>query len=158
MNDYLSKTIHVVCLLIGILIGMSIGHFIVSRDKVPEIDADSIPVVWRSNPFMLNEESLYKELVSQEVDYPTIVLAQALLETGKFTSHGCLVRNNLFGLRRLDGSYMEFPHWTYSVAAYKKYIQKYSIPPEDYYQFLQNLGYAEDPDYITKLKQIVNKL
>jgi hypothetical protein len=139
------------------ILGMSMGYFI-SIDKSTEIDVDSVPVVWRSDPFTLNKENLYNEFTAQEIDSPTIVLAQAILETGNFSSYNCIVRNNLFGLRRLDGSYMEFPHWTFSVAAYKKYIQKYSKPPEDYYQYLQDLGYAEDPDYITKLKQIVSKL
>lgn len=145
------------CFLAGLILGMPVGYFI-STDKDTEMDVDSVPIVWRSAPFTLNKENLYNEFTAQEIDSPTIVLAQAILETGNFSSYNCIVRNNLFGLRRLDGSYMEFPHWTFSVAAYKKYIQKYSKPPEDYYHYLQDLGYAEDPNYITKLKQIVSKL
>lgn len=105
----------------------------------------------------LNIDNLYEELLNQEVDYPEIVLSQALLETGHFESFSCRERNNLFGLRKRDGSYMVFPHWTYSVAAYKKYIQKYKEIPEDYYKYLEKLGYAEDSTYIEKVKQTHKK-
>lgn len=122
------------------------------------IVTDSIPVVVDERPDFMSkspQEGLMGALVYYEVDHPEIVYAQAILETGNFKSYGCLTRNNLFGLRKKDGDYMSFGHWTLSVAAYKRYIQKYSHPPNDYYQYLQDLGYAEDPEYITKLKQIV---
>lgn len=119
---------------------------------------DSVSVQWRQNHFLLSEENLYNELVAQGVDFPEIVTAQAVLETGHFKSYACLQQNNLFGLRDNKGTYMSFPHWTDAVAAYKKYVQRYNHPvPEDYYAYLQELGYAEDPQYIDKLKQIVNK-
>lgn len=42
------------------------------------------------------------------------------------------------------------------MVAYREWIQKRYKPPEDYYRFLQRIGYAKDPRYIHKLKQIVN--
>lgn len=122
------------------------------------IVTDSIPAVVDEQPDFMSkppQEGLMEALVYYEVDHPEIVYAQAILETGNFKSYGCLTRNNLFGIRKKDGDYMSFGHWTFSVAAYKMYIQKYSHPPNDYYQYLQDLGYAEDPNYIPKLKQIV---
>lgn len=95
------------------------------------------------------------ELKAQDVQFPEIVAAQALLETGNFKSYSCINRNNLFGLRKKDGTYMSFEHWTECVAAYKKYIQKWKQPPSDYYKYLDNLGYAEDTSYTIKLKQMV---
>ena len=120
-------------------------------------DEDSISIRWKQNHFILNEENLYHELVAQDVDFPEIVLAQAILETGHFKSYSCVQRNNLFGLRSGKGSYMAFDHWTLAVAAYKKYIQKYNSPPKDYYKYLNTLGYANDPNYTVKLKELVNK-
>jgi flagellum-specific peptidoglycan hydrolase FlgJ len=90
----------------------------------------------------------------QELDFPEIVLAQALLETGYFKSACCTQKNNLFGMRSKSGGYMQFNHWTESVSAYKKYIQKYKQTPDDYYVYLVNMNYASDPNYINKLKQI----
>ena len=95
------------------------------------------------------------ELKAQDVQFPEIVAAQALLETGNFKSCACINGNNLFGLRKKDSTYMSFEHWTDCVAAYKKYIQKWKQPPNDYYKYLDDLGYAEDTSYTTKLKQMV---
>lgn len=148
--------------LVGICIGIFVGAICVLWFQAMDREAkkkegEVASVKWRQNHFMLSEENLYNELVAQGVDFPEIVQAQAVLETGHFKSYACLEQNNLFGLRKGDGTYMSFDHWTNAVAAYKKFIQKYDQPPNDYYKYLEELGYAEDPKYITKLKQIVNK-
>lgn len=85
-------------------------------------------------------------------------IAQSLLETGYYTSRVCLEKNNLFGLRRpKDGSNYEFDNWEESVKAYRHYVQ-YKYKGGDYYQFLQRIGYAEDPDYVAKVRQIARTL
>jgi uncharacterized FlgJ-related protein len=152
--------IHVVWFIVALLVVVFFINVYSDNKKENTIieKEDSVSVQWRQNHFLLSEENLYNELVAQGVDFPEIVTAQALLETGHFKSYACLQQNNLFGLRDSKGKYMSFPHWTDAVAAYKKYIQRYNHPvPEDYYAYLQELGYAEDPQYIDKLKQIVNK-
>lgn len=148
--------------LIGICVGIAIGAVCVlwvqaMGREAEKAEGEVASVKWRQNHFMLSEENLYNELVAQGVDFPEIVQAQAILETGHFKSYACLQQNNLFGLRNSDGTYMSFDHWTNAVAAYKKFIQKYDPPPNDYYKYLQDLGYAEGPNYIIKLKQIVSK-
>lgn len=157
---YIRMRIHVVWFIIALLVvAFFINVYSDNKEENTIIEKeDSVSVQWRQNHFLLSEENLYNELVAQGVDFPEIVTAQALLETGHFKSYACLQQNNLFGLRDNKGTYMSFPHWTDAVAAYKKYIQRYNHPvPEDYYAYLQELGYAEDPQYIDKLKQIVNK-
>ena len=107
----------------------------------------------------LNEEALFVELVRQKVKYPHIVFAQAMLETGGFTSDVCKNYNNLFGLyNSRTKDYYKFDHWIESVTAYKDMIQYRYGSDEEYYSFLKRIGYAEDPKYITKLKKIVAKL
>lgn len=138
------------------LIGLNFSiNYITSVKEELEPEEEIIEASWGTK--QLNIDNLYEELLNQELDYPEIVLSQALLETGHFESFSCRERNNLFGLRKRDGSYMVFPHWTYSVAAYKKYIQKYKEVPEDYYKYLERLGYAEDSAYIEKVKQTHKK-
>ena len=57
----------------------------------------------------LNIENLLAVLQQYGVKFPQIVAAQALLETGYFTSRVCLENNNLFGLRcPSNGSYYTF--------------------------------------------------
>ena len=109
-------------------------------------------------PLDLNIGNLATVLEQQGVSHPRIVIAQALLETGYFTSRVCLENNNLFGLRRpKDGSYYEFDNWEESVKAYRDHVQ-YKYKGGDYYQFLQRIGYAEDQDYVTKVRQIARTL
>lgn len=156
----------IITLLLGILVGvmgtlwyqaMDNRAQEMQKEKVLD-EVDTPNIVWRQNHFVLNDSNLYHELIAQGIDYPEIVLAQAQLETGHYTSYSCLKRNNLFGMyNSRKGTYMQFPHWTICVAAYKKYIQKYDLPPNDYYEYLDKLGYAEDKEYTNKLRAIVNK-
>lgn len=116
--------------------------------KIDTIKKDSVNVT-------LTDDSLLEELQARNIAHPKIVLAQAKLETGNYTSKVCLTHNNLFGLRKADGSYYKFNHWKESVQAYKDYIQYKYQPPSNYYKFLEDIGYAEDKSYTDKLKKIV---
>lgn len=153
------KTKDIVFLLVlGAIIGACLAFWGMCYKKtLEEPEKEVANIKWKSNHFKLNESNLMDELIAQGVAFPEIVKAQAVLETGHFKSHACLHRNNLFGLRRRDGIYMSFDHWTESVAAYKTYIQKWKHPPSDYYHYLDSLGYAEDNAYIETVKQIVNQ-
>ena len=106
----------------------------------------------------LTIDNLHRALEKYSVKYPKIVIAQALLETGYFTSNVCLNYNNLFGLRRpSDGSYYTFDNWEESVKAYRDYVQ-YKYKGGDYFSFLKRIGYAEDKQYVSKVRSIVNSL
>ena len=103
-----------------------------------------------------------KELKKQDVKFPEIVLAQSLLETGwyKCTSSSRDV-NNLFGLyNSRKKEYFPYDNWKESIGGYKRGIQyKYFKKDyQDYYQFLNDIGYASDPQYTTKLKKLVKKI
>jgi len=88
------------------------------------------------------------------VKHKDIVIKQFILETGWGKSYSCKVRNNLFGLTNpRTKDYFSFKHWTQSVKGYKNSVQ-YKYKNGDYFKFLKELPYAEDPNYINKLKQI----
>ena len=109
-------------------------------------------------PLDLNIGNLAMVLEQQGVSHPRIVIAQALLETSYFSSRICVENNNLFGLRHpKDGTYYEFDNWEESVKAYRDNVQ-YKYKGGDYCLFLQRIGYAEDPDYVTKVRQIARTL
>lgn len=106
----------------------------------------------------LNEHSLYIALLDSGILHPDIVLAQAILETGYFTSNVTTKYNNLFGLyNSRKGDYFKFNHWRESISAYKRFIEVKYDTKSDYLVFLDKLGYAEDPMYINKVKIIMNK-
>lgn len=106
----------------------------------------------------LNIENLISVLEKYNVKEKKIVLAQALLETGYFSSTLCLESHNLFGLRHpSDGSYYTFNNWEESVKAYMDDVQ-YKYNGGDYYAFLKRIGYAEDRNYTNKVRRIANRL
>lgn len=104
------------------------------------------------------EEGLEEALRHYGIKYPSIVKAQAILETGHFKSTLCKNNNNLFGLYdSKNKKFFKFNHWTESVKAYINMIEYKHKEGENYYDFLQRIGYAEDPQYINKLKNIVSR-
>ena len=125
--------------------------------KPPEIRIDTLEYKQYFHS-KLPQDGLMEALIYYDIKYPHIVYAQALIETGNFKSDLCLSDNNLFGLYNSKrGKYHRFDHWTESVIAYKDFIQYRYKPPEDYYKFLQRIGYAKDSNYISKLKEVVKK-
>lgn len=129
-------------------------------------DVDSLVVdsIYRvDSTKQLPEDYLMEVLKQYDIKHPHIVYAQAILETGYFTSKVYKDKNNLFGLfDSYNMDYFSFPSWQSSVSGYKRLFQyKYksidNATDEDYYKFLQDFGYAEDPYYISKLRKIVKR-
>lgn len=107
----------------------------------------------------LNDSTLYLALEYYNIKHPRIVLAQAKLESGNYTSYHCRVGNNFLGLyNSRKKEYFKFDHWTDCVQGYKDMIEYKLKDGEDYYDFLIRIGYAEDPSYVYKVKQIENNL
>lgn len=102
------------------------------------------------------DQQVYDELVRCNIKHPKIVLAQAKLETGDYTSNLSRKHGNLFGLKGRKG-YAKFNNWKESVVAYRDWVQ-YKYKGGDYYAFLKKIGYASDPRYIEKVKQMVKKI
>ena len=95
--------------------------------------------------------NLYAEIIRNGIRHPKIVLAQAILETGWFTSPVCRNKHNLFGLTNpRTGKYFEFGHWTESVRAYYTKVQ-YKYKGGNYLLWLRDIGYAENPNYIREV-------
>lgn len=102
--------------------------------------------------------NLYAEIKKNNIKYPKIVLAQAILETGWFKSSVCRNKNNLFGLTNPHTkTYYEFDHWTESVAAYYSKVQ-YRYKGGNYLLWLRDIGYAEDKGYIQAVIRVLKQL
>lgn len=118
----------------------------------------SIAMLCSIQSFAQTPETVLKELKSKNVLFPEIVLAQSILETGWFKCNNCSMDvNNLFGLyNSRKKEYFPYANWEESINGYKRGIQyKYSEKYDDYYAFLDDINYAADPNYISKLKTIV---
>ena len=102
--------------------------------------------------------NLYAEIKKNNIKYPKIVLAQAILETGWFKSAVCRNKNNLFGLTNpRTKTYYEFDHWTESVTAYRTKVQ-YKYKGGNYLLWLRDIGYAEDKGYIQAVISILRQI
>lgn len=145
-------------LLIGLILGILVTLCYKPKPMpvTVEIKRDSVQVVDNKKPVAkakLSDKTLYQEIKKQNLSHPHIVLAQAKLETGGYRSKVCKTHNNLFGLRK-GNSYRKYNHWSESVTAYKKLIQS-RYKGGDYFDFLADINYAEDPEYINKLKGLI---
>ena len=105
------------------------------------------------------EEGIDEALQYYNIEHPTIVKAQAILETGNFTSNLCVKNNNLFGLYDSKNKrYYSYNHWWESIEAYKELIQRKYDNSKYYYMFLEDIKYAKDKEYINKVKKIAEEL
>ena len=95
---------------------------------------------------------VFKSICQSGIRNPTIVMRQAILETGWFRSPFLMTRNNLFAFRR--GNYPRFDHFEHSIQFYKAW-QVRNMPSEvpDYYLFLDQIQYGS-PDYTSHIKNI----
>lgn len=124
------------------------SHVTLVHDKEAEILSDELSI-----------ENYMKALEFYDIKDSKLVLAQAILETGYFKSYNCRVRNNTLGLvnsRKME--YFAFDHWSESILGYKEMVEYKKKKDENHYEFLIRIGYAEDPEYISKLKTIVLRL
>ena len=147
-----------ISIILGFTVGYSLHHFLHNSVYLTES-----AIVLPENPYYLlediNEEVLYKTLKHYNFPNPAIITAQAVLESGGFKSRLCLENNNLFGLYNSNTlSYFKFDSWISCVFAYRKFILNRYNPEEDYYYFLDRINYAEDPEYIKKLKVLESKI
>lgn len=142
-----------ISIVFGFATGYSLHHLIHFNQKQEEM------VLLPEHPFYLldevNEEVLYNTLKHYDFPNPAIITAQAVLESGNFKSKLCKDNNNLFGLyNSRTMSYFKFDSWISCVFVYKQFILSKYNPEEDYYKFLDRIGYAEDSLYESKVKEL----
>lgn len=147
-------SILLVSIILGFITGYSFHHWIHDSRNV-----DNEVILLPEHPFYLleevNEEVLYNTLKHYGFPNPAAITAQAVLESGNFKSRLCIRHNNLFGLyNSRKKSYFKFDSWISCVFAYKDFILNKYKEGEDYYGFLSRIGYAEDPNYVEKVKKL----
>ena len=116
-----------------------------------------------------SEDKLIEMLVSLNVKFPHIVLAQAKLESGNYSSKIFRENHNLFGMKearvRIHTSkgtqfnHAYYSHWRESVYDYAFYQCRYlsSLHTEDEYYTYLSKSYAEATNYVNILKSMVIK-
>lgn len=157
-------TIGVSLIVLNIIYGVELNDrlsmpFNVSREQVSDVNyMDST----------ITDSLLYSMIKELRIPHGKIVFAQAKLESGRYTSELYKTNNNLFGMRYAtrrptitNKEYMGFQmyhNWKESVVDYLiwQLSNKVDKLSEDrYFEYLQSV-YAEDPTYVSKLKNIIN--
>jgi hypothetical protein len=124
-------------------------------------------IIKRSDEF--SKEKLVQMLKDLNVKQPHIVMAQSMTETGHWKSSIFLENNNLFGMkessRRIttaegtNRNHAYYNHWRESVYDYAFYQCRYVSSVRNEAEYFQYLGasYAEDPNYVKTLKEMIRK-
>lgn len=164
------KIIAISLLLFGTVSFLSIivGRYI-EKDRMIKglTEYEKLVIVKEADPF--DRDQFVKMLKDLNVKFPHIVMAQSIIETGRWKSKVFLENNNLFGMKeanlrvstskgtQLNHAY--YSHWRESVYDYAFYQCRYlgSISTEnEYYQYLDG-SYAEAGDYVNVVRQTVEK-
>ena len=115
------------------------GDSIISTNlvKTPELTIENLKII----------------LKQEKVKHADVVLQQAIVETGWFKcTHCSLSRNNIFGFY-YKKKYLVFTDWVDCVRYYKRWQDRH-FKGGDYYKFLEDVGYATNPRYVSDLKKI----
>lgn len=139
--------------------------------KIKEKEIQVVPIIEEIPDTVIvedfSEEILIEYLKTTNIKFPDVVLAQAKLETGNFTSKIFLTLNNLFGMKRayirpsssLKDSlgYAKFEDWRFSVLDYALYQSYFLKQYKNKEEYLEAIGrsYAEDKLYVAKLNKIM---
>jgi len=148
--------------LVGFIILTSTSHIPVKKITESEIKV----IIMERNKF--SDEKLVYMIKEMNFEFPYIVYAQALLESNRFTSKIFIENNNLFGMkesfyrvtrrRGIQNDYACYNDWVDSVNDYGFYYATYlsKIKTEDDYFSYLSQYYAEDAEYVAKLKNIIS--
>jgi hypothetical protein len=152
-------------LLIENLILLKTTNFVENK-----INYERIKLLQLFNNDVLKLELLYFEILNNNIEYPDIVFAQAILESGYMKSKIFYENNNLFGMRNPERrptvstgqnkGYAVYNCWTESVKDYKLFqefvFRKKKKTRDEYFNYLSR-RYAEDSSYVFFVKKIINE-
>jgi uncharacterized FlgJ-related protein len=151
----------------ALVVVFSLGWVLNSKVVTRILHGKSNTIVVRSTKF--SEQALIEMLMDCNIKYPHIVLAQAKLESNNFKSDIFKYNNNLVGLKKArqrlttaiserkgHAFYEDWKSCVYDIGIWQMAFTRDVTTEESYYQRLQE-RYAEDPQYASKLKNIVDK-
>lgn len=157
----------VVILIASVALFYSFNSYYQERKMVRVNEELKVIILKEYNKF--DRTAMIHFLKELNIKFPHIVYAQAILESTDFTSNIFRENNNCFGmkvatLRQTTNKGEQYNHavfdtWKDCIIDYALYQARYlsSIKTEaQYFEYLQQ-SYAEDTNYVNKLKTIIHK-
>lgn len=116
----------------------------------------------------ITKQKLYEQIIKFGIKFPDIVFAQAMIESGEFTSKLFRTANNMFGMKfpssrettakgKTKGGYSKYEDWSFGVYDYFLWQdhmlrQRNDITKTQYLALIGKI-YAKDPGYVNKVKR-----
>lgn len=162
LTGSLGVIIVIVSLFLGVLIGKNTNYKLNKTINIEQIDSLSL------------QDSVKQFIKQMNLNHPDIVYAQAVLESGNFTSNLFINNHNTFGMKEplvrntvalgTKNGYAYYKNWEHSIIDYALYQSTYlmdrghyrSLSRQSYLEFLAR-NYASDSNYISKLTKIINE-
>lgn len=119
----------------------------------------------------LTHHDLYQKLLEYNIEYPDIVFAQAVIETGNFTSTLFRSQNNLFGMKmpgrrettaigKNKSGYAKYINVDDSILDYYLFQQfvmrKKKMTRKEYLSYIGR-NYAADKNYVNKINKKIKE-
>jgi len=130
------------------------------------LNVSALPTLTSEEP---NYENVYNSILEHNIEFPDIVFAQSILESGHYKSEVFQANNNMFGMKMprirqtvaiaKNLGYAVYSDWKSSITDYmlwqKNVMKTKTFSRSQYYAYLDK-RYAIK-GYSTKLKQIVKR-
>lgn len=173
----LSRTNNILLIMLGFFIGVSITLLVnlttlqkenenlnnqIQKEEYLLSLEQSIGYWFINKPEEVNDSILYQFLIDNNAWYPDILLKQAKIESGNYSSNIYKSNNNLYGMRKpykrsttqsgINKSYGVYQNWCLSVLdrlLWDYYHFDEKPTKEEYLNKLQ--FFAEDSNYISKI-------
>lgn len=158
-----TKWLVIFLLILLAVVFCSAAIFKKEKEKI-YVEAEKEIILKNNNEF--SKEKFIQEIKKYNFKYESVVIAQAILESGNFKSTVFKHNHNAFGMReprsRISSSqgtrfnYSYYPSYVYSIADRALYEARYlsGLSKEEYYRVLDEV-YSEGGGYSEKLKQII---
>ena len=168
-KNVFSSWVFFISISLVILVSVIIG--IIRVNDVQFISEETKAIILReadkANEF--SPEKLKAYILELNIKFPHIVYAQAQLETGEFKSKIFKENNNIFGMKVAtrrpttnkgeENGHAYYSNWRESVVDYGFYSAQYLSNIKTESEYLDYLGqsYAEDPNYVSKIRKLITK-
>jgi len=167
--ENISNRVILICVLI-VLVLMSFFAFIAlsKLNDIRYISGETKAIIIKENT-KFSKDKLKEYILDLNIRFPHIVFAQAVLESGNFKSEIFKTNHNLFGLKIAtrrpstangeENGHAYYDNWRESVQDYAMFQAAYLNDiktEEEYFQYLR-ANYAEDSEYVEKLKKIIKE-
>lgn len=160
-------------ILIGIVIFLLIVSFSIGRllrfEALDKYEHKLLIISLEAEKKKFTKDKLANEIKRLNIKFPHIVMAQSIIETRKWTSPIFKENHNLFGMKEAnvrittssgtERGHAYYEDWYQSLYDYAFYQSRYlgGIKSETEYLNYLSESYAEDKNYITKIKMVIEK-